>query len=289
MVDPIDSPPSPTVESRDARGRFQPGHQVALQHGLTVDRVPAEFAHLRAELDAFVAGCLADEGVTPAEVSTRRRALLEDLARLRRRIMQLDTAIEARGMFDGHGRLRATWLERLTTMVKQAAAIDAQLGQERRTARSLTFRERLNEIAQRRPQAVTDEPGRHDVDPVNPERSEEIPMNPILIIGADQQPLSDLQLASSEERTVSTAPVKIDNELFALAVVTVVGPPIAVSFRDDGPEYVLDGGTVMFVLRARSVTAFTARAAASADASRIRVDYYESRRPATPRRAQAGA
>jgi hypothetical protein len=159
MLHPIESPPSPTVESRDARGRFQPSNQVAVQHGLTVDRVPAEFVHLRAELDAFVAGCLADEGVPPAEVSTRRRAMFEDLARLRRRIMQLDTAIESRGMFDGHGRLRATWLERLTTMVKQAAAIDAQLGLQARSKQPASLEDYVNQIAQRQAPTTDGQPG----------------------------------------------------------------------------------------------------------------------------------
>jgi len=114
-------------------------------------------------------------------------------------------------------------------------------------------------------------------------------MKQILIFGADQLPdVADLQLAHAEDKTVANAPVMIDGTAFDVAVVTVTGPPIAMSFGEDALEaYLLESGAVVFVCGAPALPSFRARASSSADSSRIHVDYYLPRRPATQRR-QAG-
>lgn len=292
MIDPIDSPPSPTVESRDARGRFRPGHQVSIQHGLTVDRVPAEFVHLRAELDAFVAGCLADEGVPPAEVSTRRRSLFEDLARLRRRIMQLDSAIESRGMFDGHGRLRATWLERLTTMVKQAAALDAQLGQARRSTAIPTLADFIGARAPQGPQSPFAQPGPTPVDQVNPEPFQEshvMNSGRAIFIGQmdDYSPIgigADLYRFNSDRFTATLEPrgfddvpyAPVDSHPAAMAIITIEGAAILYSVDGDTAAELMEvmaPNVTCFLCNLDAIRKFRA-VRAGADAAAVSVAYY---------------
>jgi hypothetical protein len=129
---------APSAPARDAHGRFQPGNLEALKHALRTDQVPPEFATLSAEVEAFVAGCLVDDG---DDVSTRRRSLLNYRARLHRRILQLDGALELRGLIDKRGRLRVSWLQQLQGLMGQAKAIDAQLGLDRRAKRVETIGE----------------------------------------------------------------------------------------------------------------------------------------------------
>jgi hypothetical protein len=81
-----------------------------------------------AEVDHFVGACAVDEGGDLAQVPARRRALLEYRARVHRRIVQLDAALELKGMIDGHGKLRSAWLTRLEGLIGIAISLDRLLG-----------------------------------------------------------------------------------------------------------------------------------------------------------------
>ena len=47
-------------------------------------------------------------------------------------MLQLDAAIELRGLFDKRGKLRVAWLGQLQALINAAKAIDSLLGVERR-------------------------------------------------------------------------------------------------------------------------------------------------------------
>jgi hypothetical protein len=113
---------------------FPPGNFHAIQHALRSDRLPPEFGHLAAELEEFIRGCLLDEG-DEAELSTRRRSLLNYRARIHRRILQLDTALELQGLFDRRGKLRLMWLQRLEGLIAAAKGLDSLLGLDRKPRR----------------------------------------------------------------------------------------------------------------------------------------------------------
>ncbi len=102
--------------------------------GLRTQRLPAQLAHLREEVQAFLDAALVDEG-DPAEVPARRRALLEYRGRLDRRIRQLDDALELRGLLDRKGRLRTAWLQQLAGLIEKARSLDVTLGLQRRQKR----------------------------------------------------------------------------------------------------------------------------------------------------------
>ncbi|MCC7178651.1 MAG: hypothetical protein IT177_09700, partial [Acidobacteria bacterium] len=119
--------PIPSTPDRDARGLFQPGNRIAYRHGLRA-QVDAALAD---ERRAFLNASLADDG-GPGEVPTRRRSLHEYRARLHVHIGQLSGAIERHGVFDGRGRLRTAWLQRLDGLIDRARALDATLGLDRR-------------------------------------------------------------------------------------------------------------------------------------------------------------
>lgn len=127
----VPPPTPPNGRDRDTAGRFSAGNRAALTHGLTSDRLPAEFEHLRAEVESFLAASIADDG-GDSEIATRRRALHEYRARLHRRILQLDNALDTRGMFDPKGKLREKWLQRLDSLIASARALDSLLGLDRR-------------------------------------------------------------------------------------------------------------------------------------------------------------
>ena len=117
---------------RGPDGRFLPGNTLALTHGLRrQDDRDGLGGHLRSEVDAFVAGALRDEN--PATLSTRRRSLLEYRARIHRRVLQLDAALEDHGLLDRRHRLRATWLQRLESLISTAKGLDQTLGLETHT------------------------------------------------------------------------------------------------------------------------------------------------------------
>jgi hypothetical protein len=105
-----------------------PGNQIAATHGLFSER---DLARLQAEVEAFLANSLTDDG-GESEVPTRRRTLHEYRARVHRRIRQLDAALEVRGLFDRRGKLRVAWLQRLEALINTAKGIDSLLGLERR-------------------------------------------------------------------------------------------------------------------------------------------------------------
>ena len=122
----------PTRPDRDTNGRFTKGNQVALSTGFYAKTLPPEYVALRDEARAFLEGALVDEGEKPEDVPVRRRSLLEYRARIHRRILQLDAALDLRGMVDKRGKLRATWLQRFESLISTAKAIDSLLGLERR-------------------------------------------------------------------------------------------------------------------------------------------------------------
>jgi hypothetical protein len=137
---------------RDARGRFvsgntlgeasrfPPGNFAALAHSLRAVNLPPELAHLAADVEDFVAGCLVDEG-DAADVPTRRRALLTYRARVHRRILQVDSMLELRGLVDKRGKLRVAWLQQLAALIGVAKATDSLLGLQRRAKRVPTLAE----------------------------------------------------------------------------------------------------------------------------------------------------
>lgn len=103
----------------------------ATTHGLDAQAWPAELSALRDEVNAFLTASVADDG-GESEVPTRRRSLHEYRARIHRRIVQLDAAIELRGQFDKKGKLRVAWVTKLESLISTARAIDNLLGLERR-------------------------------------------------------------------------------------------------------------------------------------------------------------
>lgn len=122
----------PNGPGRDARtGRFTLGATASVAHGLFS---PRDLAQLGDEVARFLAGSLTDDG-GEANIGTRRRALVEYRARLHRRIIQLDNAIEAKSLIDKRGRLRVAWLQMLATLIDKARALDALLGLERQPRR----------------------------------------------------------------------------------------------------------------------------------------------------------
>ena len=140
VSDPRDFRPPPVAPNgsdrvdRDEKGRFQRGNESAVTTGLRAQRLPEQFAHLRAEVQAFVDATLIDEG-DPDSAPARRRALLEYRGRLDRRIRQLDDALELRGLLDRKGKLRTAWLQQLAGLIEKARSLDVTLGLERRQKR----------------------------------------------------------------------------------------------------------------------------------------------------------
>jgi hypothetical protein len=97
--------------------------------------LPEQLRYLQAQVDAFVAGCVVDEGGDPAQIPTRRRALLDYRARIHRRVLQIDRALEMNGIYERGGRkrrLRDTWLRRFESLISTAVRIDQVLGLERK-------------------------------------------------------------------------------------------------------------------------------------------------------------
>ena len=134
--------PKPKHAVRGANGKFVRGdtsRRIYEQpfHGLksradAANELPPAFIYMRGELQAFVDGCMSDEGGPEAAISTRRKSLLDGPRRIHRRILQLDTAIEVHGLFTKQGKLRANWIAKLTQMVVVAASLDMKLGLDRK-------------------------------------------------------------------------------------------------------------------------------------------------------------
>ncbi len=159
------APATPTPRERGADGQFLPGNRAAVTHGLyAAGDVPAEFAHLQAEVRQFVAEALVDEGDV-AQIPARRLALIEYRARLHRRIVQLDAALELRGLTDSSGKLRVAWLQQLQSLMNAAKGIDSLLGLQKRTKKVTSLQEHVSERygparTQKRRAAVTTGGGR---------------------------------------------------------------------------------------------------------------------------------
>ena len=118
---------APNALGRDARGRLLPGNLAAVTHALRTDRLPPEFAQLAQEVEDYMAASITDDGGA-SEVPARRRSLHEYRARIHRRILQLDAALELRGLFDKRGKLRVAWLQQLQSLINAARGIDSLLG-----------------------------------------------------------------------------------------------------------------------------------------------------------------
>jgi hypothetical protein len=123
-----------TNPQRCANGHPLKGNFIAVQNALRTERLPPEFAHLAAELEEFVTASITDDG-GPDAISHRRKSLHGYRARLHRRVLQLDAAIELRGLFDKRGKLRVQWLQQLQSLMNAAKGIDSLLGLERRQKR----------------------------------------------------------------------------------------------------------------------------------------------------------
>jgi hypothetical protein len=142
----------PTDEKRCARGHVLVENFLSMTTGIESSRLPSELKHLDAEVADFVTGCLVDEA-EPDDVPTRRAALLNYRARIHRRIIQLDAALELRGLIDKRGRLRQGWLQQLQGLVSTARTLDAQLGLDRK-AKAIDFQERLARAFHAQPRHV---------------------------------------------------------------------------------------------------------------------------------------
>ena len=161
--------PDRQADGRFARGtrvgrktRFRKGNGHAITHGLRArqgvqvspheselagqDLLPRSFEFLNAELQSFLQECIRDEGGDISAVPRRRRSLLELRARIQRRALQLDTALEVHGLVDRRGKLRVHWLQRLEGLVNTAKALDSALGLERRREPIPTVDEFLNRV-----------------------------------------------------------------------------------------------------------------------------------------------
>jgi hypothetical protein len=114
---------------RTAAGTFTKGNRVRVRHGLRsrTRALPPELEHLAVMEREDYQQSLADEG--GAENVIRRRAqTLENRARVQRRIRQIDFALDRFGVFDGKGRLRQQWIDKLISLVGIATRIDIALG-----------------------------------------------------------------------------------------------------------------------------------------------------------------
>lgn len=134
---------------RDAKGRFVVGHRETLIHGEHSARFPPGFEHLEQQVSDFVAGCLVDEADAD-DLPTRRRSLLEYRARLHRRILMLDAALEQRGILDRRQKLRTTWLSTLSALIERCRTLDLVLGLERRQRPVESPREWLMRLSEER-------------------------------------------------------------------------------------------------------------------------------------------
>jgi hypothetical protein len=122
--------PDTRSPGRDRWGRFLPGNTAAVSHGLQSRRTPPGLEQLDREVEAFLGAAMVDEG--ERDIPARRKALLVYRARLHRRILQLDAALEQRGILDKRQKLRATWLSILVSLIEKCRQIDVTLGLERR-------------------------------------------------------------------------------------------------------------------------------------------------------------
>lgn len=120
--------------------QFGPGNWASARHTLRSDRWPPELQILRDEVEEFLSQTMIDEGDDPP---ARRKALLNYRARVHRRIVQLDSMLELRGIVDKRGKLRVNWLQRLESLISTARGLDSLLGIERRAKRVPSVQEYL--------------------------------------------------------------------------------------------------------------------------------------------------
>jgi hypothetical protein len=176
---PASVPGGPCAHGRHADGRFAKGHSLSRDTQFTVgnlaaastlqhtDRLPPELSGLQREIETFVNGSLVDEGDS-SDVSTRRWALLEYRARLHRRIIQLDAALELRGIVDRRQKLRAAWLSALASLIERARQLDVTLGLARRAKPVPTLAEYLNSLSAESETEHGDQAGGGDQDEQEP-------------------------------------------------------------------------------------------------------------------------
>ena len=111
-----------TQPQRGPDGRFLLGNRVARTHGLTGADDPVAWP----PPEDFLADAVVNDG--GERIAIRRKSLLEYRARVHRRIIQLDEAIEARGAFDRQGRVRESWLQLFPSLIDRAQKLDQFLG-----------------------------------------------------------------------------------------------------------------------------------------------------------------
>jgi hypothetical protein len=121
----------PIRQDRNELGRIVSGNRVAVKTALQTDREFDEFAWCRREGQILLELQVMDEGEGPECIPARRRSLLEYRALMHSKILQVNHALDRRGMVDRRGKLRDRWLNQLQSLVSTALAIDRQLGLER--------------------------------------------------------------------------------------------------------------------------------------------------------------
>src|SRR5262249_48358958 len=142
----VEAPAVPSRPGRNAKGQFLKGNYEAITHALRATRLPPELQHLPAEIAEWMANVAADEG-DPDEIPTPPQGLLEYRGRIHRRIVQLDTALELRGLIDKRGKLRVAWLQQLSSLISTAKSLDQLLGLERRPKKVQSLDEIFAEAA----------------------------------------------------------------------------------------------------------------------------------------------
>ena len=127
--------PDPNHRERDALGRFLPLHVENVTTGLSLPanrRLPPHLEFIRQEVERFEAGQLADEGESEADIPTRRRSELRYRTFIHRNILGVAAALEHKGIFDKHGKLRLQWLGKIESLINTAVRLDGLLGLDRR-------------------------------------------------------------------------------------------------------------------------------------------------------------
>lgn len=138
--------PTQSAERTPNPGWFKLGNVNSVKHQLYTER---DLQNLKAEVDALEAQSVADDG-GEMEITARRRSLHAYRARIHRRIIQLDNSLEARGLFDGRGKLRVVWISKLESLIATARAIDSLMGLGRRQKAVPSLSEYLDAKAQER-------------------------------------------------------------------------------------------------------------------------------------------
>ena len=87
--------------------------------------LPAAFHAVDDDVHHFLEQSLIDDGGRD-DMPTRRRSQHQYRAALHRQLLQLNVALETRGLFDKRGRLRVAWLSKLESLMRESARVRPQ-------------------------------------------------------------------------------------------------------------------------------------------------------------------